>query len=221
LEPWKTDRGYEKETGSLGYDSNSKSILRWGTDNSELARKKKAEKVYEWICKSGGYWGPGCPNETTLADWLLFKEGGVLYVADQKKMSGGIHYRFSRWGFNSFSLSAYTAFLNPKRDDVFDENDWKWLTAPGIDMSGYEQITNDTYSVPYKGVGDPRGAYLYWFDQSEMDKVNVSEADIKPLGSYIRTNRVDGLPFYFTGIPNVFRCGTQGGNACHSPEEQK
>jgi len=214
LEPWKMDWGYEEETGSLGYDSTSNSILQWGTDNSEPARQKKAEKVHEWICKSGGFWGPGCPDEITLAAWILFEEGGVLSAPDQKNMSGGIYYRFSRWGFNSFSLSAYTAFLNPVRDDVFDERDWRSLTAPGVDMSGYKQITNETYSIPYKGPRDLRGKYLYWFDQSEMDKVNVTEPDLKPFGEYTRTTRVDGLPFYFTGIPNVFKCGTQGGSAC-------
>ncbi len=215
LEPWKTDRGYEAETGSLGYDSASNSILRWGTDNSEPARQKKAEKVYEWICQSGGYWGSGCPNETTLAAWLLFKEGGVLYVEDQYNMSRGIHYRFGRWGFNSWQLSAFTAFLNPKRDDVFNEIDWKWLTMPG-DMSSYQQITNEIYSVPYTELD---GRFLYWFGGDEMEWVGVREGDIKPLGPYIRTNRVDGSPFYFTGIPNVFRCATQGGNACHPPKE--
>ena len=212
IAPWKTDTGYEEATGSRGYDPVSNSIKQWGTNNTEPARKRKAEKVYEWICKS-----KGCPDEKTLATWILFKEGGnTLYYEDQERMGRGIHYRFARWGFNADQWKAYTAFLNPKRDDVFDETDWQFLTAPG-DLSSYQEIINMVYQDPYTGPDDPDGRYYLWFNKDEMNWAKVEEADFKSLGPYTWTTRVDGLPFYFTGIPNVHRCATMA--ICDPPKE--
>ena len=93
LEPWKTDTGYEAETGSKGYNPKTNRIEGWGTLQSERAREKKAERVYAWLCKSGGYWGPGCPDEQTVASLGLYLEGFTLLL---ERMAKGIRYRFGR-----------------------------------------------------------------------------------------------------------------------------
>ena len=203
LDPWKTDPNYNPSTNS---------IPSWGSDNSEAGRLLRSEKVYDWLGKSGGYWGGGAPNEKTLVAWLIFMEGSSLERYDQKNMGKGMRYRFNKWGFDAKQRGAFTAFINPHRDDFFNETDWKFLTAPDFNISFYEGMANEIYSG---AVENNDGYYLYWFDANEMRKVGVTEADLKRLGIYQKTSRVDGLPFYFTGVPDVFQCGTQGGEDCN------
>jgi RHS repeat-associated protein len=203
IEPWKTDPNYDPFTNS---------IPNWGSDNSEPGRLARAEKVYDWLNVSGGYWGKEAPNQDTLTAWLVMEEGSILESFDQENMAKGIRYRFTIFGFDDKQRSAYTAFLNPQRDNKFDDTDWKQLTSPSADISYYEGIVNRINQNPVK---NEDGRYLYWFDKYEMDGAGTTTADLKRLGDYTTTTTLRGYQFYFTGIPNVFRCGTQGGSACN------
>lgn len=153
-----------------------------------------------------------CSFFRTVASLGLYLEGFTLLKdKDLERMAKGIRYRFGRWGFTPTQMGSLTAFINPKRDDDFDERDWNALVTPlaggkPLPISNCETMIRSAYSNP----SENDGRFYLWFDAGEMAKVKVSTEMLNKLGTYTSTTRLDGVGFYFTGIPNVHRCATQG-----------
>jgi hypothetical protein len=163
------------------------------------------------MCQSGGWWGDGCPSLQQLLSWLLYEEGGTLNLGDQLNMARGMRYRFAYFGNSEESfivqLSAFTAFFNPDGDSDFDQSDWNALTNPPYDLSG----TSNVIAEVYKGdVQASDGNYLYWWDENEVVTTDRSKWPGKLGVNYFQTITVKGLPFYFTGIPNIRNCAMYG-----------
>jgi hypothetical protein len=41
-------------------------------------REFRADMVWKWLDRNGGWWGNGTPDVKTLITWLLIREGSVL-----------------------------------------------------------------------------------------------------------------------------------------------
>jgi hypothetical protein len=142
--PWQQYPG--DDPYSAGYDPGSDSIPDWGQDQSEPWRQMRADRVWSWICSSGGWWGSGCPSPQQLTAWLLWQEGGVLYndsvvnsrlnawsniVAGRQAMVGVMAYLFGDGNITAADLSTFTAFFNPNSGGAFTNGDWtELMTSP-------------------------------------------------------------------------------------------
>ena len=182
----------------------------WGENDD---REERAGIVWNAICHSGGWWGDGCPRLQQLLSWLLYEEGGTLPYGDQVNMGRGMRYAFAYFGNTEESLivqlAGYTAFFNPDGDGDFDQSDWDTITNPQYDFSGTTSIMEDIFNSDIKATD---GNYLYWWDENEIKTKNRSQWPGKLNVDYFQTTTVKGLPFYFTGIPNIRNCAMYENN---------
>jgi hypothetical protein len=197
--------------GGLGNDGNPSPINDpdWGNNDDRVER---AQIVWNALCQSGGWWGSGCPGLKQLFSWLLFEEGATLNNHDQINMMRGIRYRFTYFGNTDdtfiVQLSAFTAFLNPDGDGDFDQNDWNALTNPQYDLSESSSVVEQVYENEIKASD---GNFMYWWDESEV-VTNRSKWPGTAGVDFFQTRTLTGLPFYFTGKPNIQRCAMNGLN---------
>ena len=160
LLPWRMDRNYDPE---------SDSIPHWGIPGTSPAdmplRREHAQRVWDWICEAGGWWGSGCPQPRQLAGWLLNREQNIL-LSDfyYYSINGGdtgiagrvtsLVVRYLRADLENFSpnpaLSYQTSFFNPVYDDRYDLNDWTALTGAG---SGPPQVARETIRHHWNDTG--------------------------------------------------------------------
>jgi RHS repeat-associated protein len=131
--PWKKDPAYDPRT---------KSIHPWSTLNQTL-REERSEKVWNWICSTGGWWGNGCHTPYSLSIFLLWREGGALYnpitqhakenVGGKAAKGGEIMVRLFKYifsdGITKNDLSRFTGFFDPKAGSGFNMEDWEFLVS--------------------------------------------------------------------------------------------
>jgi hypothetical protein len=106
-------------------------------------------------------------------------------------------------------LSGFTAFYNPNSGSSFDQKDWNELTGPDFNFDKEKRIIEDVYKSVMKP-GD--GKYMYWWDEGEVKNSRGKWPGTKDI-HYFQTTTIRGVPFYFTGIPNIQRCAMGMNNA--------
>jgi RHS repeat-associated protein len=195
--PWKTYSG--DDPFSAGYDPDSDSIPDWGQDQSEVWRQMRAERVWGWICSSGGWWGSGCPSPKQLTAWLLWQEGGWLYnpsvvdpnvntwsniVAGRRAMVGIMAYLFGDGNITAADLSTFTAFFNPDSGSAFTNRDWAELTtSPPPPPDWFAEVDLYWDQGPYMDNG--RRVDRWWTSAEAVQCtqcVIAFSVDISPLG---------------------------------------
>jgi hypothetical protein len=159
LLPWRRDAGYDPE---------SDSIPNWGIPGTSPAdmplRQDHAQRVWDWICEAGGWWGFGCPRPQRLAEWLFYNEQGILtndpiywdFNGGDSGTAGRVTslvVRYLRADLENFSpnpaLSYQTSFFNPVYDNRYDLQDWTSLTGivgrpPSVAVDTVRDHWNDT-----------------------------------------------------------------------------
>jgi len=187
---WKTDPDYDPDTNTI-------------PDWDNVDRGTRATTIWNWLCKSGGWWGDGCPHLDDLMAWLLMKEGGTYPPEAIAIIARAIPYILSgkgeknpimiAKGISLEGLKYFTSFINPNRGGAFDADDWNQLTTRIPEDKYY------TYMEKAKGLGpekDASGALILdWADTDEFIKNN------KPLpeeGHYYKKFQFGTNWVYFT-----------------------
>ncbi len=159
------------------YDPESDSIPSWSNDQSDALRIERSEKVWGWLCSSGGWWGSGCPDEKALAAWLLEHEGGELTNGDIVIKPEGetglqirltlLHTFFKDGNITKEELAQFTAFFNPKMgsNGAFTLGDWEMLNTKPDDA--VIQRVNDYWENPAPYYGENGELLTKWWDYTE------------------------------------------------------
>ena len=200
-EPWKDDVNYDETTNSLP---------GWCSDGclNDTTRTHNSYKVWTWICKSGGWWGSGCPSGKDLAAFLLWKEGGTfynfdLYSGNQSDMAGRIMAGYFNYlfednnGITAYELSKFTAFFNPKLGTAFNSSDWNTLVGGPSPNSNFVTAVDTYYS---KGPVIENGYIVSrWWDTTESFPCSACTV-YTSIDLVDQTRRTLGT-FYFGYIP--------------------
>jgi RHS repeat-associated protein len=186
--PWQEYEGYYPE---------SYSILNWAEDQSNESDIYRSSLVLEWICTSGGWWGPGCPGAVDLVTWLLNQEAGIL-LNDQIFKDKDTHaaeaaeyvvayllYLFpDDKHITPDRLAEMTAFFNPNGGGTFSLSDWSELmTAPPISaFNTVQAFQHSSILASYYSTGVVVEWWVPWEDPRTKNPTvtvtNVQEEEI-------------------------------------------